>query len=225
MRSTCPIPDNFSAGDVMWEFTSADDSNMGVAIPRPTIARLANDKWVAIVANGYNSGGNAMLFVLDLETGAVIREIDTGVGGDNGLSNPTPVDVDGDRIIDYVYAGDLRGNMWKFDVTSSNSADWDVAFAWRRAGAAVYGLQQRSLYGWQPAADHRASRGGHQPASRLLRLLWHGTLLCRGRQWCGYRRQHGLCHPRQQREGRNDTGAARRLDGRLWWSRKSSTRT
>jgi type IV pilus assembly protein PilY1 len=121
-------PDNFSADDVMWEFTSADDADMGVAIPSPTIARLANDQWVAIVANGYNSAGSARLFVLDLETGAVIREIDTGVGGDNGLSNPAPVDVDADRITDFVYAGDLRGNMWKFDLSSSNPASWGVAF-------------------------------------------------------------------------------------------------
>jgi type IV pilus assembly protein PilY1 len=121
-------PENFSADDVMWEFTSADDANLGVAIPSPTIARLANGQWAALVANGYNSGGNATLFVLDLETGAVIREIDTGVSGDNGLSSPTPVDVDADRITDYVYAGDLKGNMWKFDLTSSDEDSWSVAF-------------------------------------------------------------------------------------------------
>jgi type IV pilus assembly protein PilY1 len=131
-------PDNFSTSDVMWEFTSADDSNMGVAIPSPTIARLANDKWAAIVANGYNSGGNAKLFVLDLETGAIIREIDTGVGGDNGLSNPTPVDVDADRITDFVYAGDLKGNMWKFDLSSSNPASWGVAFQVAGVPAPLY---------------------------------------------------------------------------------------
>lgn len=131
-------PDNFSASDVMWEFSSADDSNMGVAIPSPTIARLANGKWAAIVANGYNSGGNAKLFLLDLANGSIIREIDTGVGGDNGLSNPTPVDVDGDRITDYVYAGDLKGNMWKFDLTSSNAASWDVAFSSGGVPAPLY---------------------------------------------------------------------------------------
>jgi type IV pilus assembly protein PilY1 len=121
-------PENFSADDVKWEFTSADDSDMGVAIPSPTIARLANGDWAAIVANGYNSGGSAKLFVLDLKTGAVIKKIDTEVGGDNGLSSPTPVDVDADRIVDYVYAGDLKGNMWKFDLTSSDEDSWGVAF-------------------------------------------------------------------------------------------------
>ena len=44
------------------------------------------------------------------------------------------MDVDGDRIADYLYAGDLMGNMWKFDVTSSNVANWQVAFS----GAPLY---------------------------------------------------------------------------------------
>ncbi|MCL4720904.1 MAG: pilus assembly protein [Gammaproteobacteria bacterium] len=127
-------PDNFGATNVMWEFTSADDGNMGVAIPQPTIARMYNGDWAAIVPNGYNSGGNATLFILNLRTGAVIREIDTGVGGDNGLSSATPVDVDGDRITDYIYAGDLMGNMWKFDVTSGSESDWAIAFG----GAPLY---------------------------------------------------------------------------------------
>lgn len=121
-------PDSFGEDDVLWEFTSEDDSNMGVAIPQATIARMYNGDWAAIVSNGYNSGGNATLFILDLETGAELAEIDTGVGGDNGLSSATPVDVDGDRITDYIYAGDLKGNMWKFDVTSSDAGDWAVAF-------------------------------------------------------------------------------------------------
>lgn len=127
-------PDSFDSADVMWEFTAADDSNMGVAIPQATIARMYNGKWAAIVPNGYNSGGNAVLFILDLETGAKLKELDTGVGGENGLSTATPVDVDGDRITDYIYAGDLQGNMWKFDVTGSSTSDWHVAFS----GAPLY---------------------------------------------------------------------------------------
>lgn len=123
-------PSSFSATRVLWEFTSANDAKMGDAIPQATIARLYNGKWVAIVSNGYNSStGNAVLFVIDLETGVKIREFDTGVGSDNGLASATPVDVDGDRITDYIYAGDLKGNMWKFDVTSSNPSSWAIAFA------------------------------------------------------------------------------------------------
>ena len=38
------------------------------------------------------------------------------------------VDVDGDRVVDYAYVGDLFGNMWKFDLRSTNPAEWDFAF-------------------------------------------------------------------------------------------------
>jgi type IV pilus assembly protein PilY1 len=122
-------PTSFGTSQVMWEFTDAEDPDLGITIPQPTIARLNNGDWAAIVANGYNSASErAKLFIIDLATGAVIRKIDTGVGGENGLSSPIPVDVDGDRIADYVYAGDLKGNLWKFDLTSTSASSWDVAF-------------------------------------------------------------------------------------------------
>ncbi|WP_439845166.1 pilus assembly protein [Aeromonas veronii] len=122
-------PDNFTADKMLWEFT---DSEMGVALAAPTLVRVkADNKWVALVANGYNSTSQtARLFVLDLATGAIIKEIDTEVGSSsepNGLSSPLPVDQDGDRVVDYVYAGDLHGNLWKFDLTDRNSAQWGSA--------------------------------------------------------------------------------------------------
>jgi type IV pilus assembly protein PilY1 len=46
----------------------------------------------------------------------------------NGLSTPAAVDVNGDRVIDYVYAGDLHGSLWKFDLTAKDSTAWKVAF-------------------------------------------------------------------------------------------------
>ena len=38
------------------------------------------------------------------------------------------MDTSGDGIADVVYAGDLAGNMWKFDLTSSTPSEWGVAF-------------------------------------------------------------------------------------------------
>ncbi|WP_421216760.1 pilus assembly protein [Aeromonas enteropelogenes] len=123
-------PNNFTADKMLWEFTH---SEMGIALAAPTLVRVkADNKWVALVANGYNSSSQtARLFVLDLATGAVIKEIDTQVGSasePNGLSSPLPVDEDGDRVVDYVYAGDLQGNLWKFDLSDNNSAQWGIAF-------------------------------------------------------------------------------------------------
>jgi type IV pilus assembly protein PilY1 len=142
-------PDNFDEDNVQWEFTDADDSDLGYTFSRPTIVRAADGNWYAGFGNGYGSteaddhtgsSGNAVLFMINLDTGALIKKIDTGVGRSqdprtavaadkkpNGLSTPIFIDADGDRDVDYAYAGDLFGNMWKFDLRSSNPSSWSVA--------------------------------------------------------------------------------------------------
>jgi Tfp pilus tip-associated adhesin PilY1 len=83
---------------------------------------------VVIFGNGYGSpGGQAVLYVLEAHSGRILRRINTGAGGRNGLSTPALIDVDLDRRIDYAYAGDLKGNLWKFDLTASDPARWDIA--------------------------------------------------------------------------------------------------
>lgn len=142
-----------AATKFMWEYTDADDADLGYTYSRPTITRMRNGKWVAIFGNGYNntvadsatsSTGNAVLYVVDLATGGLLRKIDTGVGMSvdpkgtgrpNGLSTPAVIDFDDDGVADYAYAGDLFGNMWKFDFTSATVSDWDVAF--KPAGVAL----------------------------------------------------------------------------------------
>ena len=93
-----------------------------------------NHRWVTIFGNGYNSANlKAVLYVLDAHTGELLKKIDTGFGGPgsncNGLSIPVLVDVDNDDLVDYAYAGDLRGNLWKFNLTSSDINNWAVTYA------------------------------------------------------------------------------------------------
>jgi hypothetical protein len=84
---------------------------------------------VVIFPNGYNSASRkAVLYILDAITGELIRKIDTGTEGDNGLSIPALIDVDSDRCVDYAYAGDLKGNLWKFDLSSETPEKWGVAY-------------------------------------------------------------------------------------------------
>ena len=126
-------PTTMGASSVLWEYNSSDSSELGKTIPIVTAARMANGDWAAIVGNGYNSQSErAQLFIINLRTGALIRRIDTGVGSSsapNGLSSPIPVDVDNDKVTDHIYAGDLLGNVWKFDVQDSTAANWEVAFS------------------------------------------------------------------------------------------------
>jgi type IV pilus assembly protein PilY1 len=88
-----------------------------------------NDEVLAVVPNGIDStNGHAVLYIYDVTDGSQIAKIDTGVGGSNGLSSPRAADMNADGKADYIYAGDLRGNVWKFDVSDKNSSRWEVAF-------------------------------------------------------------------------------------------------
>jgi len=125
---------------VLWEFSNSDDADLGHTFSRPTMALMNNGEWAVIIANGYNDTGDgqAKLFILFLEDGldgwgvGDYVEINTEVGNTterNGLSTPAVADLDGDGDADRVYAGDLEGNMWAFDISDSNSSKWDVAYS------------------------------------------------------------------------------------------------
>jgi type IV pilus assembly protein PilY1 len=124
----------FSAERVLWEINSSKTgfTDLGFTLGQASIVRMANGEYAAIFGNGYNSTNHkAVLYIVNIKTGALIKSINTNVGtatAKNGLSTPIAVDVNGDRVVDAIYAGDLQGNMWKFDVSSSNPDQWDEAF-------------------------------------------------------------------------------------------------
>jgi type IV pilus assembly protein PilY1 len=126
--------------------------DLGYTFGKPLIRQMANGKWAAIMSGGYNNSesdgaasttGRAYLYVIFLDgptganrswiAGSDYIKIDTGVmaGVDattpNSLADPFAVDTDVDGKINYVYAGDLRGNLWKFDVSDANPANWNLA--------------------------------------------------------------------------------------------------
>lgn len=92
---------------------------------RPTIARLpvgTGSAWFAVSGNGYESvAGTAQLLLIPLGQGApapnFITTDETILG--NGLSAPALVDATGNGVVDYGYAGDLKGNLWRFDFNTS----------------------------------------------------------------------------------------------------------
>lgn len=121
-----------AASLVLWEFTNAD---LGYTFSQPSLVRLNNGRWAAVFGNGYNSTGNghAILFLIDAKTGGntaasgFLKKLDTGIGSTttpNGLSTPLMIDINADGIADYAYAGDLSGNLWRFNLTSSDPNLW-----------------------------------------------------------------------------------------------------
>lgn len=150
--ATTPVFQIANAADiVLWEFTHADHSDLGYTFNNaPTnintgqsrqIVKFQNGRWGVVVGNGYNggSGGKAVLFILFLsgpsgindtwQSGIDFIRIEADAGPNNGLSTPITFDANGDGLIDTVYAGDLEGNLWKFDLIHANPVNWGVALS------------------------------------------------------------------------------------------------
>ena len=141
---TDPAASESSPGaKVLWEFnnTSAGGGDLGYTYGQPNIGRLANGKWVVLVPSGYLPDGSSdpvagntysSLFVLDAETGAPIRQLKTSGAAQAagmvsyGLAAPVLGDYQNDQIDDVAFAGDIQGNLWRFDLSAANPANWSV---------------------------------------------------------------------------------------------------
>lgn len=170
---------------LLWEKSSSDTgyANLGYTFAQPVIARLHTGKWAVVTGNGYGNQDDvtadvASLMVLDIETGAMVKEMvvtsDSTVA--NGLSSPRLADNNSDGIADYAYAGDLQGNMWRFDLVPTQSAAINGdPFNKTRIGninassfAVAYG--DRPLY---TTRDDRASGATSQAITALPSLVRH----------------------------------------------------
>jgi type IV pilus assembly protein PilY1 len=116
-------PGSFGQGNVMWEFDATDDADVGYVYDQPIVTRLANDDWVVIFANGFNSGRDrAFLFVVNLDDGTLRQKIALGNDAGNGLSSTAAfIDPATREFTSRVYAGDLLGNMWRVDFNASGN--------------------------------------------------------------------------------------------------------
>jgi type IV pilus assembly protein PilY1 len=180
---------------VLWEFDHTDDPNLGFTYSEPNVVRLNNGRWAAIFGNGYNSTGDgtASLFIVFLD-GAADGKWDEGVGKDyirittkagsnrltncgdcNGLSTPQPVDLDADKVVDRVYAGDLQGNMWVFDLSATNAQSWGVAYGSKQNPKplfiAKHGNKRQPITGKPAIAKHPEAIDGNDPNV----LVYFGT--------------------------------------------------
>lgn len=142
-----------SAGNViraLWEVSAPVTANtanafndLGYAYARPEVARLANGRWATFIANGYGSNsGVAALYVLDALDGSLIRKIVIdSTETSNGLSS-VKLRVNSSNVVQAVYGGDLKGRMWKFDLSATAPESWGVAFAGKPLFTAPGGATQ-----------------------------------------------------------------------------------
>lgn len=120
----------------LWNFDVANDSDVGYSYGNPIITKRKYDgKWVVLLTSGYNNtgpgDGEGHLFVLDAATGSVMStggKLDTGVGDTGTPNGPSGLaklanwvdDFAENNTSQYVYGGDLFGNMWRFDLDAND---------------------------------------------------------------------------------------------------------
>jgi type IV pilus assembly protein PilY1 len=129
---------NPTSPKALWEFGTASDysgdvsydADMGNSYGNPVITKRASDgKWVVIFASGYNNTSGdkkGRLYVVDAFTGQKLSEIITTTAANEDLSGIARVSnfvSDGlrDNSTKYVYAGDLSGALWRFDITTDTA--------------------------------------------------------------------------------------------------------
>ncbi|MCG6576390.1 pilus assembly protein [Pseudomonas sp. AF32] len=121
----------------LWEISAPAIANatnafndLGYAYARPEVARLADGRWAAFISNGYGSNsGVAALYVVDIRDGSLIKKIVINSSEtDNGLSS-VKLRVNSQNVVQAAYGGDLKGRMWKFDLSATSPNTWGVAFA------------------------------------------------------------------------------------------------
>ena len=171
-----------AADIVLWEYsttslaayaTTEAKSNLGYSFSRPQIIP-SNDSganWAVVFGNGYESAnGHAVFFALGLDVNGKIswsRIIDTGSGGVgsncNGLSTPALIFPQGDAVNDFAYAGDLLGNLWKFDLNATDKSNWQIYF--ENSAKVKQPLFQAKSKAGVAATDHGAA-GHHRCLSR-----------------------------------------------------------
>lgn len=157
-------PAAFGTGDVKWERSStsatAGSDNMGMVLGAPVLAKVRNGSTpvpAVVLGNGINSRSDkAALLVLNMDNGDVIREIPTDNTTSNGLFAPTGIYAADGKTLIYVYAGDLQGNVWKFDLTSTAPGSWTAKKIFHAEKTA--GIPQSITSGIASAVDPRTNK-------------------------------------------------------------------
>lgn len=108
---------------------------IGQNVGTPVVARANDGLWTALLGSGYNNSANRTgLLYFKLSqlngqfgsyTGAAVTMIAATNDSNNGLSKIESWDYDFDGNLDFVYGGDVQGNIWKFDLRGATG--WKIA--------------------------------------------------------------------------------------------------
>lgn len=137
---------NPASPTLMWEISNAA---LGNNLGQPIVSQVASGDWRVVLGNGPNSAdGIAKLVTINLANGNV-STISTAVGGDNGLSGINAWSAAGNGLVDTVYAGDLKGNVWRFKLAAGTASLLFAAGASKPITAApLVAVNPKTLQTW-----------------------------------------------------------------------------
>jgi type IV pilus assembly protein PilY1 len=106
-----------------WNATNSVNKNIGYAYGNPIITKQANGQWIVALTSGYNNvkpgDGKGYLYILEANTGNLIKTIPTSSGSQTAPSGLAQINSWVDNIYDNTslrfYGGDLNGKLWRFD--------------------------------------------------------------------------------------------------------------
>ncbi|MBL8323570.1 MAG: PQQ-binding-like beta-propeller repeat protein [Rubrivivax sp.] len=162
-----PATEAEAAAQYRWVFPATTDTTnralMGYTVGRPVVAKVmvgGAPTNVVLVSSGYDNGqsiGDAKgrMWMLNATTGAVMKTFRTteGSAGDEAGLVHLSAFKDADGSVRYVYGGDLKGNLWRFDLSTAGAGTHD--------GTLV--------------ATFYDAAGNRQPVTSAPELVWQGT--------------------------------------------------
>ena len=108
-------------------------TKLGSIFGTPIVRLMHDGNWAVIFGNGRNNAnGTSGIFIMSINqgTGAItFNFFDTKSGSAsniNWIDYATSADLDGDGVVDYIYAGDAYGQLWRLDVTSNDPSKWTM---------------------------------------------------------------------------------------------------
>ncbi|MFQ6333980.1 pilus assembly protein [Methylophilus sp. 3sh_L] len=131
---------------LLWEFyaqASGVNSNLGYSFGNPIITKMQDGRWVVLLTSGYNNGtyarklndgsfatnnpigdGGGYLYVLDANTGSLLKTLSTGEGSVANPSGLAKISTYTEQMFENntavsVYGGDLNGNVWRFNINTN----------------------------------------------------------------------------------------------------------
>ncbi|MBK9440324.1 MAG: hypothetical protein IPN53_03025 [Comamonadaceae bacterium] len=124
---------SLGASSVRWELNSDAHADLGYVTAPIEAGVLPNGEWVAVFGNGSFSPGNgstipagtATLFVVNLQTKTAQTLAVESSTGTNGLGGVGVVRNASGQITT-LYAGDLKGKLWKFDYSATAPSRFEI---------------------------------------------------------------------------------------------------